>query len=139
MKIFFDTNILLDIIEQRAPHFQSSREALLLCDERGDEMIIAWHSISNAFYIYAKKAGQEKANEALEDTLSYMTVATVGQTEALKAFQLGLSDLEDAMQVVSAEAAAARYFITRDPSGFVNSPIAIISPEEFVARFSEQL
>lgn len=99
-------------------------------------MLLAWHSLTNVFYIYGRKAGQKKAMEALQDTLSYMTVATVGQTEALRAFELGFTDLEDALQAVAAEAAQADFIITRDVRGFASSPVPPLSPEEFVARFS---
>lgn len=136
MRVFFDTNILLDIIEQRNPHFQSSEAALLACNAQGAQMVLAWHSLSNVFYIYGRKVGEKKALEALQDTLSYMTVATVGQTEALRAFELGFADLEDALQAVAAEAAQADFLITRDERGFATSPVPVLSPEEFAARFS---
>ncbi len=98
--------------------------------------MLAWHSLSNVFYIYGRKVGQKKAFAALEDALTYMTVATVGQNEALRAFGLGFADLEDALQAVSAEATQADFLITRDAGGFAASPVPVLSPEEFVARFS---
>jgi predicted nucleic acid-binding protein len=138
MRVFFDTNILLDIVEQRAPHFQSSKDALLVCGSRGVEILLAWHSLSNAFYIYGRKAGKSKALEALREALEYMSVITVGHIEALRAFELGFTDLEDAMQAAAAETAQADFLITRDTAGFSGSPVPVLSPGQFVARMGTQ-
>ena len=133
MRVFFDTNILLDIIEQRIPHFQSSKAALIACGQRGDEMFLAWHSLSNAFYIYERKVGAAKAQEALKDALNYLTIVSVGHQDAIRAFELDFPDLEDAMQAAAAEALAADWIISRDPKGFSRSSVPVLSPAEFVA------
>jgi predicted nucleic acid-binding protein len=135
MRVFFDANILLDILTRREPHYTASQAMLDVCDSLGTEVFISWHSVATAFYVMARKEGRQKASEALHDTLTVMTVASVGQTEALRAFELGFDDLEDAMQAVSAEAAGVLYIITRDVGGFTKSSVPTLSPEEFVANF----
>ena len=136
MRVLFDTNILLDILEQRAPHFQSSRDALVTCEACGGEILLAWHSLSNAFYIYGRKVGQAMAQTALGDAILCMTVGTVGHREARRALDLGFADLEDAMQAAAAEAANADWIITRDKAGFARSPVPVMTPAEFVLRFA---
>ncbi len=54
---------------------------------------------------------------------------------ARKALALRLNDLEDAMQVVVAEAVAADMIITRNLRDFSGSPVPAIRPEDFLARF----
>ena len=52
-----------------------------------------------------------------------------------QARSLGVFDLEDALQAVSAQAGVAHWLITRDSAGFRSSPVPAISLSEFLARF----
>ena len=135
MRLFFDANILLDIITKRQPHAAKSQAVLDTCDEIGATVFIAWHSLATAFYIFARQQNPQMAGEALKDALTVMTVTSVGQNEALRAFALSFADLEDAMQAAAAEAAGAQFIITRDAGGFAGSPVPALTPEAFVARF----
>ena len=60
----------------------------------------------------------------------------VGDAEARRALALGFADFEDAMQTAAAEACAAEVLVTRDPKGFTQSLLAVLSPEEFLLRHS---
>lgn len=137
MRVFLDTNILLDLIEQRQPYYLASQAVLDTCDRNSFPVFIAWHSLSNIFYIFRRKAGADRAQALIQDLLAVMTVVSAGHAEALRAIRLGFVDLEDAMQAAAAEAAGADLIITRDSKGFAASPVAIRSPEDFVGRFSE--
>ena len=136
MLIFFDTNILLDIITQRSPHYASSQSVLDACDALDADVVIAWHTLATTFYIVAKQEGRQKAAEILKATLTAMTVVETGQAAALRAFEPNFSDLEDAMQAAAAEVALADFIITRDSLGFSKSPVPALTPKEFIARFS---
>jgi hypothetical protein len=39
------------------------------------------------------------------------------------------------MQAVSADACGAEWMLTRDLSGFVTSPVPVLSPADFLTRF----
>jgi predicted nucleic acid-binding protein len=136
MRIFLDANVLLDIVTQRIPHYPKSQAVLDTCDAVGASAFIAWHSLATAFYIVARQSGRAKATELLKDALTVMAIATVGQSEALRSFELDFADLEDAMQVAAAEAAQVDFVITRDAAGFSGSPVPVLTPEAFVAQFS---
>lgn len=135
MRVFLDTNILLDILEKRHPHYQASQAVLDACDSNAVSVYLAWHSLSNIFYIYGKKAGAAKAREILKQILEVMTVVSTGHFEALRSMALDFVDLEDAMQAAAAEAVQADYLITRDAAGFANSPVPVVSPESFATLF----
>jgi predicted nucleic acid-binding protein len=135
MKVFLDTNIVLDILERRQPHFLQSRDVLQCCQDQSFPVFIAWHSLANAFYIYGKKVGTSLAEEALREMLDVITVATVGHAEARRAFTLGFNDLEDGLQAVAAEACGADWIITRNAPDYTCSPIPAIVPADFLLRF----
>lgn len=132
MRIFLDTNILLDVVEQRTPHYADSLAVLERASSKGDQVFMAWHTLANVFYIYGKKAGVAIARQALQELLQVVTVATVSHAQALHAFTLGFDDLEDALQAVAAEACAADCIITRNAPDFANSPVRVLTPVQFL-------
>ncbi len=134
MRVLLDTNILLDIIEQRMPFYTTSQAVLDECDKRGIEVFVAWHGLATVFYITARKQSEAYAMQMMKDLLSWATVAMVGQTEALAALGYGIADYEDALIAAAAAACDAEWLITRDVAGFVKSPVLSIQPDAFLLQ-----
>jgi predicted nucleic acid-binding protein len=133
MAVFIDTNILLDVLEKRVPHQVDSEQVLVRCDQLQEPVFIAWHGLATAFYIYSRKVGEAAAHLALGQLLGSVSVAYTGQREAMRAFQLPISDLEDAMQAVAADACGADCIVTRNTRDFTGSPVPVLTPQEFLA------
>lgn len=134
MRVFLDTNILLDIVEQRMPFYTASQAVLDECDQRGFEIFVAWHGIATVFYITAKKRDETYALEMIRDLLTWATVATVGQDEALEALSYGITDYEDALIAAAASASGVDWLITRDEAGFLKGPVSPINPTDFLQK-----
>ncbi len=134
MRVFLDTNILLDIVEQRLPFYTASQTVLDECDQRGFEIFVAWHGIATVFYITAKKRGEVYALEMIRDLLTWATVATVGQDEAREALGYGITDYEDALIAAAASASGVDWLITRDEAGFLKGPVLPVNPTEFLQK-----
>jgi hypothetical protein len=49
MRVFLDTNILLDILLNRAGLVEESAAVILLCESSRYEMFIAWHGLATAY------------------------------------------------------------------------------------------
>ena len=95
-------------------------------------MLVAWHTLSNLFYILRRDEGAEKTLGFLRHLLSISTVAPVGHADALRAIEYGLNDFEDALQRSAAEGCRADAILTRNKADFGNPPgIALLTPEEF--------
>ncbi len=137
MRVFLDTNILLDIVEQRMPFYPESQAVLDRCDELGVELFVAWHGLATVFYITAKKKGEAYANSMIRNLFTWATVSTVGQDEAAEALGYGISDYEDALQAAAAHVCAATRLVTRDALGFAGSPVPGISPADFLVELED--
>ena len=132
MRIFFDTNILLDIAIREAKE-PDSFAALKLCIEQRHESFLSWHTLSNLSYLISRTEGEKEATIFIEDILNTCTVAKVGHEDALLALQYNNGDLEDALQISSAIACGASLIITRDGGkGFKKSPIPTYTPKVFL-------
>lgn len=134
MRVFLDTNILLDIVEQRLPFYTASQAVLDECDQRGFEIFVAWHGLATVFYITARKRGEVYALEMIRDLLAWATVATVGQNEAREALGYGITDYEDALIAAAASASGADWLVTRDEAGFLKGPVPPINPDAFLQK-----
>ena len=51
MRVFLDTNIVLDVLLNQ-PNFVANSEAVILsCEAASDQMFIAWHGLATASYL----------------------------------------------------------------------------------------
>ena len=50
----------------------------------------------------------------------------------MHALELGLSDFEDAVQISASEFNEIKIIVTRNKSDFVNTPLEIFTPKEFL-------
>ena len=51
MRLFLDTNILIDIIEDRTEFAEDSSAVLILAEQLGANLSSAWHGLATAYYI----------------------------------------------------------------------------------------
>lgn len=134
MRVFLDTNILLDVFLNR-PGKPESLQVLQACVQPGNEGWVAWHTLSNGFYIIRRETRLlSEAKRFIADLLQWCEVATVGTSEAIAAEKMDLSDIEDAMQIAAASACHADVIVTRNTPDFAASAIPVMTPEEFVQQ-----
>ena len=135
MRVFLDTNILLDVFLNRSGK-SGSLEVLRACVVPGNEGWIAWHTLSNGFYIVRRETRLlAEAKRFASELLLWCNVASVGTREAIAAEDMNLSDIEDAMQIAAAQACYADVIVTRNIGDFSSSPIPVVTPEEFAQRW----
>jgi hypothetical protein len=54
MTIFFDSDILLDVIESR--NFPESNESLEICERLGFDIVTSWHSLNSSVTVFLPAA-----------------------------------------------------------------------------------
>jgi predicted nucleic acid-binding protein len=132
MQVLIDTNVLLDVALMRPSFSPTSGEAIIRCGRPGNTAFVAWHSLSNIYYIVRKQANSQTALQCVIDVLRWAKVADVGHEDALWAISHSTCDFEDALQVSAAKACCADIILTRNTSDFANSPVPAITPEAFL-------
>lgn len=75
MKVLVDTNILLDVALQRDPHLADSDGAVRWCESHPGDAFIAWHSVSNSYYLLAKRLDDASARDFIKALLDMFEVA----------------------------------------------------------------
>ena len=119
---------------RREPHFGTSRAFLTRAEEDDEPACIAWHTVSNVYYI----AGQRDvdARAFLVALTSWVEIAPTDAESVRYAAGLPMADFEDALQVAAARACDARHIVTRNLADFAGSRIPAISPREALSSLS---
>ncbi len=132
MRALIDTNVLLDLVLDRAP-FADQAEALWEAHRAGRFVgYISPISPVNVFYIVRKIKGIALARQAVQDVLKTFDVCVLDLASLETALILPLIDYEDAVQLAGAMANRLEAIVTRDPTGFKDAPILVFSPTEFI-------
>ncbi len=136
MKVLIDSDILLDVALDRAPHAEPSARILTECETKAIAGYLAWHTLSNFYYLVVPARGEADTRQFLLDLVEFVEVAPT-TTESLRyAARLAMKDLEDAMQVAAAEACGAERIVTRNVRDFLRSPIRAVAPVTLLRELS---
>ena len=128
--ILLDTDVLIDIALDRRPHSGPATELLDRIEHGAESAYIAWHSVSNLYYIVAPARGGVSTRDFIVELTRFVAVAST-DTEAIRyAAELPMVDFEDAMQVAAARACGARHIVTRNIKDYERSPISAVSPRD---------
>ncbi len=131
MRLFLDTNVLLDGYFQR-PGAAASDAVIRRCNGAHSGWI-AWHTLSNAFYLVrGHSRSSQTAFQFVADLLAWVEVAQVGKLDAVWAMGSGLNDFEDALQLSAAKACGAEVLITRNTADFKQAHLVVMTPEDFL-------
>ena len=134
--MLLDTDVLIDVALDRLPFSEPAAELLDRFERGSENAFVAWHTVSNFYYLVASSRGGASAREFIVDLTRFVAVATTG-TEALRyAAALPMSDFEDAMQVAAAQACGARCIVTRNVRDYMRSPIRAITPQDALDELS---
>ena len=120
--ILLDTDVLIDIALDRHPHSAPASELLDRIEHGAEAAFIAWHSISNFYYIVSPALGGVSARDFIVELTRFVAVATTDTESIRYAAELPMADFEDAMQVAAARACGARHIITRNGRDYARSP-----------------
>ena len=134
--ILIDTNILVDVVDEREPFTEASTGFLDLISAGVEPACVAWHTISNLHYVARPNPDGPDILSFIEDLANLVTVVPTTNADLLRALRLPMRDFEDAMQVAAAMAADARLIVTRNLNHFRNSPVRAVSPEDAITELS---
>ena len=146
MKVFYDTNIILEYLLKRKEG-DKVRDILLWSHENHVEKFLS----SGSFYTLTYLIEKYLKNQGIQDTQNRRHELTcilsgllqeykiIGETDWGKALSdVRFSDLEDSYQYQTAVNAGCNVLLTlniRDFKQITDSPISIMTPEEFVNKY----
>lgn len=136
MNILIDINVLLDILQRRAPFFEDSYQALHKAIENNVACFISASAATDIFYILRKSLGSTKqAKKQIEQLAQLVSFADVQGIDIHAALMRPMSDFEDAVTDAVAERIGASHILTRNVKDFTASIVPTILPADFVNLF----
>ena len=135
MRILCDTNIILDVLLDRAPFVDASAEVLKRCETDIIEGFTTASCITDIFYLVHKQLhDNERSYQAIEQLLTILRVADVTNSHIAEALSHRASDFEDCLAAVCAKSIHCDFVVRRDIKGFVVFDIPILTPSELIER-----
>jgi predicted nucleic acid-binding protein len=137
MRVLFDTNVLLDVLENRPGLVAGSAKALERAKRRQVEGLLCATTVTTLFYLVRKSQGKDRALQALRTLLSILSIAAVDRSVIELALANPFSkDFEDRVLHEAGKAAGADFIVTRNTEDFKGASLTNLTPEQLEAYLS---
>ena len=132
-RIFLDTNVILDLLGERVPFFDSIAKVATLADQKKLTLIVSPLSFSTIDYVLNKYETSESVLNKLRKFKIICEVSEINEETIDKALNSNFKDFEDAVQYFTALQSNCSIIITRNGKDFKNSTIPIMTAEEYLS------
>ncbi len=134
-RVLLDLNVLLDVIQEREPHYEKAARVLSRVASGEMAGCFPGHGVTTIHYVIKRLLGAEEAEQAVDWILGKLEVVPEEASTFLRARSLEFDDFEDAVVASAAEQAKCDRIITRNIEDFGKSPVTAVTPEEFEADY----
>ena len=131
-KVFFDTNIMIDVIGRREQFCKPSMQIMSLADKGLIRIFVSALSYATASFILRKYNKELDIVTEFSKFMKITTATLVDSSMVEQSVKSEFKDFEDAMQYFSAKHENVDYIITRNKKDFAVSDIPVFEPQEFV-------
>lgn len=131
-KLFVDTDVILDLLGQRIPHFHFSAVLFTFAEMKKLELYTSPLILANTFYILRKQLGNDEAKKALRKLRILMHIIDSSEAVVDKALNSDFSDFEDAIQYYTALEHGISVILTRNLRDYKNASVIVQTPEAFL-------
>jgi predicted nucleic acid-binding protein len=119
-RVYLDTNVLLDLLGEREPFYNSIAQIATLADQKKLEIVVSPISFATVNYFLSKFEG----------------ISIIDETIIEKGLNSNFEDFEDSLQYFCAVNSECEVIITRNAKDFKNSLLPVMSAEEFIKSIS---
>ena len=137
-KIFLDTDVIIDLLTERAPHFIGAAKLFLYIQNRE---ILAFTSpvvFANLSYLLSKRFDKHRSVDLLRKLNTLVKILAVDQKIIEMALASDFTDSEDSIQYYTAVENHLEILITRNVQDYHLAKIQIFRPMEFLAQLDEK-
>ena len=132
-KLFFDPNVLLDVVLHRPEFFAPAASAWALCETGAARGYVSAISLNNVHYVAAKFLGRENALSAVRLILGIFSVIPLDGPILREAADIPHKDFEDDIQLASALRCGAACILSRDRGHYPPGVLPVLSPADYLA------
>lgn len=130
MKILFDTNVVLDVLLNRAPHAPVAIALFSAVEKQIIQGFLCATTLTTVDYLATKAIGKAEAKIAVRGLLALFSIADVNQKVLEAAIFSDFADFEDAVLYQAGCYAEVDAVVTRNGKDFKTAERPIYSPDE---------
>lgn len=139
MKIFLDTNILLDLVQDRAGAPDARKIVDIGKDNSWVRIYVSYLSMAKIAYVLRKRPTEE-VKDCLTRLYKLVDILPMNDMQLITAIRSCDSpDFEDALQIMCAEEKMCDVILTGNTAHFRNyTDIPVLSPAEFLSQCNQK-
>ncbi|KFC20690.1 type II toxin-antitoxin system VapC family toxin [Chryseobacterium sp. FH1] len=131
MIFFLDTNIIVDLLQRRHPHFDIVSEIFNYSTKENIELYVSSHSIATLHYICKKNIKETLLRELIDEIMNFIKIIPIDEEIIRKSVKSNHKDFEDAIQIFCAhKIEKINGIVTRNLKDFSTSEIPVFAPDE---------
>ena len=144
MRVLLDTNVIIDVLQNREPWCESGKKIFLSVARKDFSGCITAKEAAD-IHFFAKKQfkGEEnvdnKARQILIKLFSLFEIIDTTESDCKNALSFPNNDYEDAIMIETALRSGVDCIITRNTEHFSESPVKIYTPDEFVEIINDRI
>jgi predicted nucleic acid-binding protein len=132
-KVYIDTNIVIDLLSQRAPFYEEAAQLFSMADKNQIELSVSALTIANTSFTLLKQMNANKTKSVLRKLKLILKVLPLDD----KIIDLALNDetfvdFEDALQYYTAIEGEQEIILTRNLKDFKNSKLPTLTAGQFI-------
>ena len=139
MRALIDTCVIIDALQSRKDFSEDAQKIFLSAANNSYLGYISAKSATDIYYLMHHYTHSDKnSRDTLNKLFSLFDVLDTAGIDCRKAVPSQISDFEDAVIVQTAISAEMDCIVTRNTKDFVNSPIPVFSPHEFLNKLLDE-
>lgn len=141
MRLFVDTNVVIDYAAQRVPFYEKARLLFLLGFAGEMQLRMSSSQVTDVFFNLSSGGKADKrasAKRALREIRSVVGVYALNGSDIDAALDSPWEDFEDACVYQAALGVKADAIITRNQRDFARSSVKVMSPDELFVYLKEE-
>jgi predicted nucleic acid-binding protein len=132
IRIFIDTNVMLDLLGERKPFYEPIAKIATLAEKEMLTMVVSPISFATANYFLSKFENPNIAKEKLRKFKIISEVCSLDERTVEKGLNSSIKDFEDALQYFCATESNCKMIITRNGKDFRESLLPVMTADEFL-------
>lgn len=136
MRLFIDTNVLIDFMGERAGYYLQAATLFSLAVDHTCEIVVSSLSIVTANYICCERGCMSLSvwNQKVNTLGDFIQVCSVDSDDIFSACNAGWEDYEDCVQFHAAKRCGCDMIVTRNVNDFKHSDIIVLTPGKAIEK-----
>lgn len=133
MKVFLDTNVVVDFCAKREKFFPSAAKIIDMCISGDIDLSASSLTFINVAYIMRKAYDKQIVMDKLDELADLLEITEIDGNIIRQSIEKRSKDFEDCVQCLSAMSTDADLIVTRNKDDFADLPLPVMTPDEFIS------